>query len=429
MSGPTDSGSGLKNLARSALLRLTNPDLVFPAGRGKARAVPPTEIKSILVVRPDHLGDLLFATPALSRLRRAFPGARITALVGPWGRPMWEGNPDLDRLQVVQFPGIADRDGGSTLSPYRLLRTEAQRLESEQHDLGIALRFDHWWGAALLAAGEAAYRWGYDTPGMGSWLTSAVHYTPGYHEVEQNLILVEQAIAAHATPEARERLGPLEVNRLAGIPPLRPPTSEPPLPERLGHWQEGSRRAVIHPGTSSHNKLWTVDGWVRVVRHLLGAGWTVAITGSPHERRLAESIIGPVQSRAAERGVLSERARSLVNLAGETANLAQLVWVFEQAELVLGVDSGPLHIAAALDKPTLHLFGPSNEVSWGPWGDPDHHRVLRAPGTASTGVLMPSAPDTDPLQGGPEMQAITPDAVLDELRFLLALCEQRHARA
>jgi ADP-heptose:LPS heptosyltransferase len=422
MSGASDSGS-LKNLARSALLRLTNPDLVFPAGRGKARTVAPTDIKSILVIRPDHLGDLLFATPALARLRQAFPGARITALVGPWGRPMWEGNPDIDRLEVVQFPGITDRNTGSTLSPYKLLRTEAQRLEREEFDLGIALRFDHWWGAALLAAGEVPYRWGYNTPGMGSWLTSAVPYTPGRHEVEQDLFLVEQAIAAHATPEARERLGPLVVDRVRGIPPLRPPRSEPPLPERLGHWLEAPRRAVIHPGTTSSNKLWTVDGWTRVVRFLLGAGWTIAITGTAAERRLAEAIIGPVQARAAERGVLPERARSLVNLTGETANLAQLVWLFEHAELVLGVDSGPLHIAAALDKPTLHLFGPSDEVCWGPWGDPDRHRVLRAPGSVSTGVLTPMGPDADPLQGGPEMRALSPDAVLEQVRYLLTLCE------
>jgi heptosyltransferase-2/heptosyltransferase-3 len=429
MSGATGDTNSIKNMARSALLRLTNPDLIFPANRGKGRTVAPTDVKTILVVRPDHLGDLLFATPALSRLRLAFPDARITALVGPWGRPMWEGNPDIDHIEVVQFPGIADRDGGSTLSPYRLLRTEAGRLEKEQHDLGIVLRFDHWWGAALLAASEVPYRWGYDTPGMGSWLTNPVRYSPGRHEVEQNLTLVEQVIAAHATPEARERIGPLVVNRVTGTPPLRPPASEPPLPERLGHWPEARRRAVIHPGTSSPNKLWTVDGWVRVVRHLLGAGWTVAITGSAYERRLAEAIITPVQARAAERGVLPERARSLVNLAGETANLAQLVWVFEQSELVLGVDSGPMHIAAALDKPTLHLYGPSDETIWGPWGDPDRHRVLRAPGTASTGLLMPSAPDSAPLQGGPEMRAITPDAVLNEVRYLLTLCEQDRTRA
>ena len=423
MSGATENSSSFKNLARSALLRLTNPDLAFPAARGKGRVVPPDEIKNILVVRPDHLGDLLFATPALSRIRRAFPDARITALVGPWGRPMWEGNPDIDHLDVVPFPGIADRNTGSSLSPYKLLRTEAQRIERMEYDLGIVLRFDHWWGAALLAAGEIPYRWGYNTPGMGSWLTGAVEYTPGRHEVEQNLVLVEQVIAAHATPEARQSLGPLVVNRVTGTPPLRPPPSEPPLPERLGHWMEATRRAVIHPGTSSSNKLWTVDGWTRVVRYLLGAGWTVAITGVAQERRLAEAIIGPVQARAAERGVLPERARSLVNLAGETANLAQVVWVFEQAELVLGVDSGPLHIAAALDKPTLHLFGPSDEVCWGPWGDPDRHRVLRAPGTTSTGVLMPMGPDADPLQGGPEMRAITPEAVIEQVRYLLTLCE------
>jgi hypothetical protein len=55
---------------------------------------------------------------------------------------------------------------------------------------------------------------------------------------------------------------------------------------------------------------------------------------------------------------------------------------------------------------------------------------LRAPGTVSTGMLMPlAAPGSDPLQGGPEMRAITPDAVLEELRYLLALCEQRHANS
>ena len=63
---------------------------------------------------------------------------------------------------------------------------------------GIVLRFDHWWGAALLWASAIPRRWGYGTPGMSAWLTGSVPYVPGRHEVEQDLHLVEAAIHALA---------------------------------------------------------------------------------------------------------------------------------------------------------------------------------------------------------------------------------------
>jgi heptosyltransferase-2/heptosyltransferase-3 len=138
-------------------------------------------------------------------------------------------------------------------------------------------------------------------------------------------------------------------------------------------------------------------------------GWAVAITGSPDERRLADAIvqaIGPVPKNSV-----------LINVAGQTANIAQLVWVLEQADMVLGVDSGPLHIADALGKPTLHLYGPSDETIWGPWGDPALHRAFRAPGTHPTMRLDVGSPE---LEGGPEMRAITSSMVLEQVTFLLA---------
>jgi heptosyltransferase-2/heptosyltransferase-3 len=104
-----------------------------------------------------------------------------------------------------------------------------------------------------------------------------------------------------------------------------------------------------------------------------------------------------------------------MNLAGQTANLAELAWVLDQAHLILGVDSGPLHIAAALNKPTLHLYGPSDETIWGPWGDPHKHRTLRAPGTRPTMHLEVGSQE---LEGGPEMRAITPEMVMAEVERL-----------
>ncbi len=392
-----DTPSSVKSLARNALLRLTSPGLSLP-NRKSATG----EIKRIVMVRPDHLGDLLFATPALDIVRKAFPDAHITGLVGPWGRAIWLGNPNLDALEVVRFPGIAARQEGGALASYRLLNTTARTLSKGRYDLGVVLRFDHWWGAAMLAAAGVPRRWGYDTPGMKPWLTSAVAYSSGRHEVEQNLRLVEAVLDGVRV----RRAVPLpEIDRAKALPRLRPPLAEPVGDDSLAPWLAGPRRVVIHPGTTAANKLWTIGGWAKVARNLLGEGWAVAITGALDEKSLADAIVEAIGSSLPEGSVL-------VNMAGGTASLGQLVWVLGQAGLVLGVDNGPLHIADALGKPSLHLYGPSDETIWGPWGDPTVHRAFRAPGTRPTMQLDKGSPA---LEGGPEMRAITIEMVLDEI--------------
>src|SRR5438552_8661892 len=143
--------SKLKVWARTALIRVMYTRRA--AANASARRQPRDgEVQRILVIRPDHLGDLLFATPALSRLRYAFPDAYINGLAGPWGRAMWEDNPCLDSLDTLPFPGIGGHHRGGRLGPYALLGRAARRTAHERYDLGIVLRFDHWWGAALLWA-------------------------------------------------------------------------------------------------------------------------------------------------------------------------------------------------------------------------------------------------------------------------------------
>jgi heptosyltransferase-2/heptosyltransferase-3 len=238
---------------------------------------------------------------------------------------------------------------------------------------------------------------------MRAWLTNVVPYAGGRHEVEQNLRLVEAVVAGAGLAV------PLpEIDRAKGLPRLRPPVAEPLEAEVLGGWLATPRKVVIHPGTAAANKLWTVEGWAEVARNLLSDGWSVAITGSPDERRLADAIVGATDSPLPEGSVL-------VNMAGRTANLAQLVWVLGKADMVLGVDNGPLHIADALDKPDLHLYGPSDETIWGPCGDPTRHRVLRAPGTRPTMQLDVGSTE---IEGGPEMRAITVEMVMTGIRFL-----------
>lgn len=389
----------MKTRLRGLLLRLTNPRLLRGA---PARPQPAGTIKRILVIRPDHLGDLLFATPALARLRGVFPNAHITGLVGPWGRAIWQDNPNLDALKVVAFPGIAG-DRSNLLAPYNLLRHTASDLALGSYDLGVTLRFDHWWGAALLAAAGIPRRWGYDTPGMGAWLTDTAPYKAGLHEVEQDLALVEALIKG----EADEQQESLIIDRNTGTPALAPPPTTTPDVALLADWTSAQRRAIIHPGTISANKLWTVNGWAEVAKRLSTQGWTVALTGSPDEQHLADAII----SAAGEQTVR--------NFVGATSSISQLAWVLSQAHMVLGVDNGPLHIADALGKPTLHLYGPSDESIWGPWGDPRKHKAFRAPGTRPASHLDTGVPG---IEGGPEMRAITVEMVMGEITQL-----QQHA--
>lgn len=386
-----------KMLARELLVRIfcTSHALRNSLSRREGKHGP---IKRILVMRPDHLGDLLFATPTLDLIKEAFPGAHITGVVGPWGRAMWEGNPNLDALEVVRFPGIVERVGG--IEPYRLLACSAAQIARGQYDLGVTLRFDHWWGAALMWAAGVPRRWGYDTPGMKSWLTNPVPYTPGRHEVEQDLRLAQAMIE---TVGAR-RVVPAKIDRTQGQPALTPPALAEPPSGLADTWlnADPTKRVIIHPGTAGANKLWTIKGWAGVADRLASQGYSVAVTGAPNEQTLCARIVEMASTKP-------------LDLSGRTANINELTWILDKAYIVLGVDSGPLHIADALGKRTLHLYGPSDEQSWAPWGELHLHRFLRAPGTRPTEIL---GMDVRDIEGGPEMRAITVDIVMKEIEQL-----------
>jgi heptosyltransferase-2/heptosyltransferase-3 len=366
------------------------------------------------VIRPDQVGDLLFATPALARLREAFPAAHITGLIGPWGRgTVWERLPELDDVRTCPFPGIVARPA-RPWDPYLTLRRVAATLREQAFDLALVLRFDYWWGALLAEQAAIPHRWGYGLPLMQPYLTVAEPYWPGRHEVEQNLALVEAVIAAAAAdtlPVLHGALGPAEpepVDRARGTPPLYFP-----LRDEERAWAAAQRASgaigqpavAIHPGSNATIKLWSPEGWATVTGWLLEQGLGVVFTGTQAEHALVEAIrsqLPPAQQAAAP------------NLAGQTS-LGQLAALFATLRLVLGVDNGPLHLATAVGTPTVRLYGPSDETLWGPWGPAACHRVIRAPGTAPTGDLQPGRVG---LSGGPEMLAIPPAQVIaaaDEL--------------
>jgi len=426
---PKSDRPSLRKPLRLALLRAAGIALRLlsprPAGarleaaRTAAEALTALQSPSprILLIRPDHLGDILFMTPALRVLRAQLPAAHLTALVGPWAKSALAHNPRLDDIQMLDFPGFTRSAKASPLAPYRLLWIAARRLRAQRFDTAVILRFDHWWGALLAALAGIPRRIGYDVPEVRPFINEVVPYELGRHEVLQNVRLVCRAARAaepalsspadlplefHPAPDAEAfaepwlrskgiiagaRPAPFGVGgESAGLSPQgRIPTdraegpASPPAaalerkgivdpPRVLGggstaaHNTEGvvparERFALLVPGSGALVKLWREDGFARVAEALYARGLKVIIVGAGEaERALAERIA-------------SQTRVPLINVAGETS-FEQLAALFGRAALAVGTDSGPMHLAVAMRTPSVHLFGPVSAQTFGPWGDP-----------------------------------------------------------
>ena len=124
-----------------------------------------------------------------------------------------------------------------------------------------------------------------------------------------------------------------------------------------------TRYLCIHPGSGTWVKQWTEENWAKVA-DILAEQLEVKIilTGSRGERPLCSRI-------------RDQMTQSAIIMAGDT-DLNQLAALFEKAEVVLGVDSGAIHIASAVGTPTVALFGPADTIEFGTWGDSNKHIVL-----------------------------------------------------
>src|SRR5712692_8338428 len=319
------------------LVRLYGLPRARAAAKKVCATVPPAP--RILLMRPDHLGDMVLTTPVLDALKQRAPDAHITMMVGPWSSEVVARHPRIDRLLVYPFPGFR-RASQNPFSPYILLLSAAKQLRRGQYDLAINLRPDFWWGAALTYLAGIPLRAGYALP-------------PGAPFLSHKLPLQSPELAS----VSNLRLASAGLQAL-GYPPL----AEPYTPERYP--------AVFHAGTGAAVKLWRNEAWARCageVTKLVSARLTnaaparIILTGGKNEQPMLEEIASGITAPA---------------LIITDMMVEQLAALLERALLVLGVDNGPLHIAVAQGTPTVGIFGPTDPRVFGPWGDPERHRVV-----------------------------------------------------
>jgi heptosyltransferase-3 len=314
-------------------------------------AVPLGELSRVLVIKLAHLGDVLLASPVISVLKRYAPGLEVDALVYSATAPMLSGHPDLSRLFTIDRDwnrlGFLARLGAEA----RLLRA----LRERAYDLVVALS-DKPRVAWLMRLTGARYGVTHERPTRPAlWQRSFTHFVPrprgnSRHTVEAHLDTLRRI---GLWPEADER-------RLTLVPGADAEHRADALLQEHGLTRGGFIH--IHPASRWQFKCWPAARIAALINLLHARGDKVVLTGAPdaNEAPLIEEVVSGLDKPA-------------TNLAGQLS-LKELAAVIGRARLFVGVDSVPMHIAAAMQTPTVALFGPSGEIEWAPWQVP--HRIL-----------------------------------------------------
>lgn len=129
------------------------------------------ETRRVLVIKPDHLGDVLLLTPALRLLRQQRSELEITLLIGPWSTLAVAHNADIDALLLCEFPGFTRAAKPGLFQPYGLLLKTALLLRAGRYDAALIARDDHWWGALLATLAGIPQRIGFAVAETAPFLT------------------------------------------------------------------------------------------------------------------------------------------------------------------------------------------------------------------------------------------------------------------
>lgn len=365
----------MKSLLRMALLTIIR---VIGSLQGRKVALNAQKGIStrILLLRPDHLGDLILTTPILDAIRTHAPDAQITMMVGPWSSEVVARHPALNRIVACPFPGF-QRAPQRALDPYILLFRTAQQIRREGYDLAINLRPDFWWGAALIYLAGIPQRIGYAIQPGAPFLTHPLSFPAAEHATISNLRLASAGLQALGYPSLEEPY------TSAKYPLYFKPTEAERAwaDEQLQGADIGREEpiVVIHAGTGGAVKLWRSEAWSHVADKLttaeiLSRAAHIVLTGSSNERPMLEEIAQRMQSQP---------------VLMTSTTVGQLAALLARALLALGVDNGPLHMAVAQDTPSLGIFGPTDSRIFGPWGDKKRHLIIAAPQRCATCPAIP----------------------------------------
>ena len=300
--------------------------------------------RNILVIKLRHHGDMLLTTPVINALHQRYPGAAIDVLLYQETRPMLQAHPAIRRLHLI------DRKWKKQ-GVWRQLKHElalVNAIRDSHYDLVINLA-DQWRSALITKLTGEPERIGFAYNKRDSHFWRACHNhlvsTANFsqlHTVEQNLLA----------------LSPLDVP-MENAPVTMYYANEDWLAAEQQLQKQGvtGPYIVIQPTSRWTFKCWDDDKVAALIDRLNQPGQHIVLTAAPDRKELA--MIEHILSLCSNPQVAT--------IAGQLS-LTQLAALIDHARLFIGVDSAPMHMAAALQTPCVALFGPTKLQQWRPWG-------------------------------------------------------------
>lgn len=316
-------------------------------------------IKKILVIKFRHIGDVLLTVPAIRALKQTFPDARVTVLVNSGTEQVLAGNPAIDELMVF------DRSIKKLPAVTRYLKEISflKKIRANGFDMTVDLTGGDRAAVVSFVSGTR-YRLAAD-PGRKGFACKRFLYTH----------LADIQKTGHMA------LQNLDVLRCFGINtdntevdffiPQQSSASIKKIFEENG-FRGTDPVAHMHPTSRWLWKCWKDEYMAEVISWLIDNGIKVVVTSAPTEKELekAKKILSFVDPRFTTNG------SRLLDLCGKTT-IKELAAVSAASSLFIGVDSAPMHIAAAVKTPVIALFGPTDKNSWAPYGK--GHVVIEKP--------------------------------------------------
>lgn len=328
------------------------------------------DFKNILLIKLSALGDVVQSVAVLNALRARYPKARIDWLIADEFAELVADHPAVSN--VIAF-SRGDWSAPWRPAPYVAAARLIATLRAAHYDLAIDLQGQLRSALFAFACG-APVRIGFDRPRQALWktLTRAIPAEAKKHAWQGAR---EGSWLAYTHHMKLPTLDLHPVERYLGIAPMLgldaaapdfsfpiPPQAATRIDALLDYYDIGKTKplAIVAPGTNWDTKAWRKDGFAEVARHLLQKGLAVILIGSEGERALCEEV--------------GKLAPGAVDLAGETT-LPELAALIRRAALCVSNDSGPMHLAVALERPVIGLFGPTDPIWAGPYRRAD--AVLR----------------------------------------------------
>ena len=325
-------------------------------------------IKSILVVRYDGVGNVVSTLPALEVLRKKFPQAHIDMVVRDVTKDLVEHNPFIDHVIVFDNDWFSYRKNAFFLDKFlyflfslnkeflTLLRT----LKKHRYDLMIDLTQKR---RNLLLAFLLGipFRWGFAVAGGSFLLTKRFHYTPQRHALENNILLV----GGTSKDFSRSQI-------------FSSPAIKKTAKSLLAPYSFSSKKKVIglHLGFGKKpSKSWPQPRFHSLLVELVHCYNPVIIFfGGEGEEDLVRSALSYLHESFPKKKI------TLIDLVGRTT-LSEMALISRKLDLFISGDSGPMHVVASMNVPVLALFGSSIVSEWRPYN--------------SKSVILKSAGDDD----------------------------------